>query len=184
LFVALEIPAEVRNGLAALIGEFRALAPQLKWVRAENLHLTLKFIGETDRARLDALRAALAEVRSNQVLELAVQGLGFFPDDQRPRVLWAGLRAPDHLAQLAGGIEAALASLGFPREQRPFAPHFTLARLGDAQLPRPLGEAIRREAARAFGAWHATEFQLIESRLKPAGAEYTTVHSFPFVSER
>jgi 2'-5' RNA ligase len=184
LFVALEIPAEVRDGLAALIREFRALAPRLKWVRAENLHLTLKFIGETERARLDAIRAALAKVRSSQAVELAVQGLGFFPDEQRSRVLWAGVRAPDHLAQLAAGVEAALGPVGFTREQRPFAPHLTLARLEDAQLPKPFREAIRREAARAFGAWQAAQFRLIESRLKPAGAEYTTVQSFPFVSER
>jgi 2'-5' RNA ligase len=183
LFVALEIPPEVRDGLAALIREFRALAPRLKWVRAENLHLTLKFIGETERARLDAICAALAEVRSTHVLELGVHGLGFFPDDQRSRVLWAGLRPPEHVAQLAAAIEAALAAVGFPREQRPFAPHLTLARLEDAQLPLPLREAIRQEGSRAFGAWHATEFQLIESRRKPAGAEYTTVQSFPFVSE-
>ncbi|HXL23721.1 MAG TPA: RNA 2',3'-cyclic phosphodiesterase [Candidatus Dormibacteraeota bacterium] len=183
LFVALEIPAEVRTVLAALIGEFRGLAPQVKWVRAENLHLTLKFIGETESAKLDAIRAALAEVRSSYALAMLVQGLGFFPDDQRPRVLWAGTRAPDHLAQLAMDTDAVLASLGFPREGRPLAPHLTLARLAGTRLPEPLREAIQRDAARAFGAWQASEFHLMESRLKPAGAEYTTVQSFPFVSE-
>jgi 2'-5' RNA ligase len=183
LFVALELPAEVHAGLAALIRELRALAPQVKWVRAENLHLTLKFIGEAESAKLDGIRAALAEVRSSHAVAMLVQGLGFFPDDHRPRVLWAGTRAPDHLAQLAMATDAVLASLGFPREQRPFAPHLTLARLKGMSLPEPLRNAIRRDAARTFGAWQATEFHLIESRLKPAGAEYTTVQSFPFVSE-
>lgn len=183
LFVALEIPAEVRTRLAALIRELRALAPEVKWVRAENLHLTLKFIGETESAKLDAIRAALAEVRSGHAIALLVQGLGFFPDDQRPRVLWAGTRVPDHLAQLAIDTDAVVASLGFPRERRPFAPHLTLARLAGTPIPEPLREAIQRDAVRAFGAWQAREFHLIESRLKPAGAEYTTVQSFPFVSE-
>jgi 2'-5' RNA ligase len=183
LFVALEIPAEVRAGLAALIREFRGLAPQLKWVRAENLHLTLKFIGETESAKLDAIRAALARVGSSHALELIVQGIGFFPGDQRPRVLWAGIRAPGGLAQLAVDVDASLASLGFAREQRPFAPHLTLARLAGTRPPEPLREGIQRQATDAFGTWRATEFHLIESRLKPAGAEYTTLQSFPFVSE-
>jgi 2'-5' RNA ligase len=183
LFVALEIPAEVRAGLAVLIREFRALAPQLKWVRAESLHLTLKFIGETESAKLDAIRAALATVGSSDALELTVQGIGFFPDDQRPRVLWAGIRAPTGLAQLAVEVDASLASLGLAREQRPFAPHLTLARLAGARPPEPLLQAIQRGPARAFGTWQVTEFHLIESRLKPAGAEYTTLQSFPFVPE-
>jgi 2'-5' RNA ligase len=183
LFAALEIPPEVRAEFAALIREFRKLAPQVKWVRAENLHLTLKFIGEAETAKLDAIRAALAEASSSHALELTVQGLGFFPDDKRPRVLWAGIRAPIGLAQLAVAVDASLASLGFAREQRPFAPHLTLARFAGTRPPEPLLEAIQREATHAFGTWRATEFHLVESRLKSAGAEYTTLQSFPFVSE-
>ena len=183
LFVALEIPTELCDSLATIISEFRTLAPKLKWVRPENLHLTLKFIGETEPAELLAIRAALAQVRSNNPAELQLQGLGFFPNDRWPRVFWAGLRASDNLAPLAADIDAACATVGFPREQRPFSPHLTLARLESTLPPGSLREAVLRNAAREFGAFRATQFHLIESKLKPAGAEYTTVQSFPFVSE-
>ena len=183
LFVALEIDTQVRESLAALIGEFRALAPKLKWVRADNLHLTLKFIGETESAKLDAIRAALDGVRSSKPVELQVQGLGFFPNDRWPRVFWAGVHASDNLAALAADIDAACATLGFAREKHPYSPHLTLARLESTHPTGGLRDAIERNKALEFGAFRSAEFHLIESKLKPAGAEYTTVQSFPFVSE-
>jgi 2'-5' RNA ligase len=183
LFVALEIPTEVRETLAELVSQLRGLAPKLKWVRAENLHLTLKFIGEIEIEKLDTIRGALTEVRSSKSVELQVQGLGFFPNERWPRVFWAGLRTSHNLAALAADIDAACAALGFAREQRPFSPHLTLARLESTLPPGSLRDAIQRHAAHEFGAFRATEFHLIESRLKSTGAEYTTVQSFPFVSE-
>jgi len=184
LFVALQIAAEVRESLAALIAEFRPLAAKLKWVRADNLHLTLKFIGETESERLDAVRAALAELRSGKPAELQVRGLGFFPNARWPRVFWAGVQASDNLAALAADIDAACATLGFAREKHSYSPHLTLARLESTHPTGALREAIERDEAREFGSFWASEFHLIESRLKSAGAEYTTVQSFPFVSER
>jgi len=183
LFVALEIPAQVREALAGLIGEFRGLAPKLKWVRLENLHLTLKFIGETENTKLDIIRSALAKVSSNKPVELQIQGLGFFPNERWPRVFWAGLRASENLASLAADIDAACASIDFPREQRAFEPHLTLARLESTLPPGALLNAVQQNQAREFGAFRGTEFHLIESKLKSAGAEYTTLQSFPFVSE-
>jgi 2'-5' RNA ligase len=183
LFVALEIPVQVREGLAALISEFRGLAPKLKWVRPENLHLTLKFIGETESTKLDSFRSVLANVSLSRPVELQIQGLGFFPNERWPRVFWAGLRASDNLASLAADIDAACASIGLQRERRPFSPHLTLARLESTLPPGALLNAIQQNTAREFGAFRLAEFRLIESKLKPAGAEYTTVQSFPFVSE-
>ena len=183
LFVALEIPAAVRDRLAALVSEFRPLATKLKWVRADNLHLTLKFIGETESAKLAGIREALNSVLSNKPVELQVQGLGFFPNDRWPRVFWAGVRASDNLATLAADIDAACATLRFAREKRPYSPHLTLARLESTLPPGSLREAIERNASHDFGTFQTTEFHLIESKLKPAGAEYTSVQSFSFVSE-
>src|SRR5579864_821033 len=96
LFVALEIPAAVRDNLATLIDELRAAdassssKDRARWVRPENLHVTLKFIGNLDASKLDSIRAALAEVRSETGVQLRFRGLGFFPNDRRPRVFWAG----------------------------------------------------------------------------------------------
>jgi RNA 2',3'-cyclic 3'-phosphodiesterase len=183
LFVALEIPGEVRARLATLISELRPLAPTIKWVRTENLHLTLKFIGQTEAQRLEVIRTALAPIRSRDAIELKFRGLGFFPNKNRPRVLWAGINAPPGLAELADGIQAAMAEIEFPRQDRTFAPHLTLARLDGERLTDAFRAVINRREDREFGAMRATEFHLIESKLKSTGAEYTTVQTFRFASE-
>jgi 2'-5' RNA ligase len=182
LFVALEIPSEVRKNLAALIESLRAVSPQARWERPENLHVTLKFIGEVPEARLSDIRAALASVRSEHPITLDFRGLGFFPNEKHPRVFWAGIEASPNLKTLAANIDGATEKLGIPLEQRPFSPHLTLARFEPPRLPEKLRAAIQESAGREFGSLRTTQFQLIESKLKRSGAEYTTVESFPFAA--
>lgn len=181
LFVALQIPPAVRKNLAEFLEELRALSSQPRWVRAENLHVTLKFIGELQPEKLDAIRAALSAVHSDRLVTLDFRGLGFFPNEKRPRVFWAGIEVSANLAQLASDIDRATEELGIPREQRPFSPHLTLARFEPLGLPEALRSAIQKNAKREFGSVAAKEFHLIESKLKPSGAEYTTLETFPFV---
>ena len=183
LFIAIEISQEVRAALAVLLKEFRAIAPQVKWVHPENMHLTLKFLGETDSSKLSAMQAALTAIRSSQPINLHFRGLGFFPNAKRARVFWAGMEASPNLPALAAEIDQAMHRLGFPLEDRPFSPHLTLARFQPPGLPPKLAAAAQEDASHEFGSLVAREFQLIESKLKPAGAEYTTLQSFPFVAE-
>jgi 2'-5' RNA ligase len=188
LFVALGIPSAVRDQLAALIKEVRALGPapsakKVRWVRPENIHVTLKFIGEAAPTKLEAIRLALAAVRSADAVDLLVHGLGFFPNQIRPRVLWAGMEASLNLAPLAGDIDRALGGVGFALEKRPFTPHLTLARFEPSGVSRELSRAVEENATREFGVLRAGEFHLIESTLKPSGAEYTTLQSFAFATE-
>jgi len=183
LFVALEIPSDIRENLAALIRELRAIAPKEKWVRAENVHVTLKFIGEVAPEKVTAIRQALSSVRSDLAVKLDFRGLGFFPDEKHPRVFWAGISATPNLKTLAADIETALEKVGVPREQRPFSPHLTLARFETRKLPPNLQAAVRQNMAREFGTLETTQFHLIESKLKPSGAEYTTLQSFSFAGE-
>ena len=188
LFVALEIPADVRDNLAAVIRELNKLSSQAaskppRWVRPENLHVTLKFIGETAPGMLDAIRDALAGIRVNKPIDINCKGLGFFPDDRRPQVLWAGLDASGNLPRLAEDVDRALETVGVAHEKRAFTPHLTLARFDPPRLPEKLRDAINPTAARDFGSFQARQFHLIESRTKPSGAEYTTLHSFAFRAE-
>jgi RNA 2',3'-cyclic 3'-phosphodiesterase len=180
LFVALEIPSAVRENLAALLKPLRAVSPQTRWVRPENLHVTLKFVGEVAEAKLAGFRGALAGVRSEQPVTLDFRGLGFFPDEKHPRVFWAGIAASPNLKTLAADIDKATEKLGIMIEKRPFSPHLTLARFEPPRLPEKLRAAIQENAARDFGSLRTSQFHLIESKLKPTGAEYTTVDSFPF----
>lgn len=183
LFVALEIPPEVRENLAALIRELRAVDSRPKWVRAENLHVTLKFIGETAPERLEGIREALLAVRSSATVTLCFRSLGFFPHERRPRVFWAGMNASANLAELARDIEGALEKSGVPPEQRAFSPHLTLARLNDARISRKLGAEIQSRLAWEFGSYQTSEFHLYESKLKPGGAEYKRLASYSFFAE-
>ena len=180
LFVALEIPSTVRENLATLLISMRAIAKEPRWVRAENLHVTLKFLGEVAESKINAVRSALGEIRSDKPVSLEFCGLGFFPNEKHPRVLWAGMEAQPNLKTLAGDIERALEKLGVPREKREFSPHLTLARFERPRLPEALRKLIDDNEQRGFGSLRTNEFHLIQSRLKPAGAEYTTVATFPF----
>ena len=182
LFVALEIPQEVRKNLAGLLKGLRAISPQTKWVRAENLHLTLKFIGEVPEANLAGIRSALAVAKSDAPVRLEARGLGFFPNPRHPRVLWAGIESSPNLKTLAEGIGLALEKVGIAREKRAFSPHLTLARFEPSRLEEKLRAAIEEKSSVEFGEVFATQFHLIESKLKPAGAEYTTVESFTFAT--
>ena len=188
LFVALEIPAAVRDNLAALIKDLRSLSSRLadkrpRWVHPENLHVTLKFIGEVAPARLEGIRSALLAIRSDAAVEMHFRGLGFFRDENYPRVLWAGLEATPNLPSLAADIDRALESQGIAREQRGFAAHLTLARFEPPGLHEKLRAAIQQSGEPEFGSFQAREFHLIESKLKPSGAAYTTLATFPFTKE-
>jgi RNA 2',3'-cyclic 3'-phosphodiesterase len=182
LFIAIALPDEIRAALTRFIGELRAIAPKTKWVRAENLHVTLKFLGETDPARLPGVQNALASVRNAESVTLDFQGVGFFPNERRPRVFWVDMQASANLKALAEAMDHEMHKLGFPLENRPFTPHLTLARFEPPGASPPLAAAAKQNAQRTFGSLITNEFHLIESRLKPRGAEYTTIQSFPFVA--
>lgn len=180
LFVALDIPEDIRQALAATVRTLRVACPDARWARIDGLHATLKFIGETPGEKLEPIKSALATVQAAAPITLQFRGAGFFPDMRRPRVLWAGIEAGPDLAALARDVENSLAPLGIARETRAFSPHLTLAR-----FDRPRGLALLHAALAAagpleFGATTAKEFHLYQSVLKRGGAEYTRLVTFSF----
>jgi RNA 2',3'-cyclic 3'-phosphodiesterase len=185
LFVALDFPDAVRQSLRELIARLKPECRGAKWVRPEAMHITLKFIGEVDAEKLDPIRAALATVHSTQPVDLHFRGLGFFPNERRPRVLWCGMEASANLAELAASIERALVPLGIAAESRDFVPHLTLARFqtegGSRRDLEKLVRAADELKSYDFGETRETEFHLIESMLKPSGAEYKRQQTFPIV---
>jgi 2'-5' RNA ligase len=183
VFVALDVPEEVRGALGYVISRLRETGSGARWIRPEGMHITLKFIGETPEATIPPIRGALAGLRSPSPVEMSFRGLGFFPDARRPRVFWAGIESSPNLGEIAASVERALEPLGFPREARPFHPHLTLARLQPGVATDRLREAVKRLGAAEFGAARAAEFYLYQSVLKPSGAEYTRLASFPFVED-
>src|SRR5215472_11660599 len=180
LFVAIDIPEEVRSAISSAVAKLRPAAPKARWVRIEGLHVTLKFIGETPTDKVGAIRSALSSVPARGPIGIQFRGLGFFPNPRRPRVFWAGVEAKPELADLAGAVDAELHLLGIAREERAFAPHLTLARFDPPGAQHALHAAIEKSGTLEFGAVTATEFHLYQSVLKPGGAEYTRLATFPF----
>jgi len=185
LFVALDLPGDVRDALGDLIGRLKPLCKGARWTRPEGMHITLKFIGHViadgDAERFAGARAALATVRSDAPVEIHFRGVGFFPDARRPRVAYCGVEASPNLAPLAADVERALEPLGIPREDRAFVPHLTLARFRSFGGVEKLVRAAEEMKAADFGSARETEFHLYESLLKPSGAEYRKLASYPFV---
>jgi 2'-5' RNA ligase len=128
LFVALDIPYDVRAAIGALAIKLRGVCRDARWVRIEGAHITLKFIGEVATERAEDIKKSLANAHVATPIKMSFRGLGFFPNERRPRVLWAGIEAGADLSALAAVVETTLEPLGITREKRPFSPHLTLAR--------------------------------------------------------
>jgi RNA 2',3'-cyclic 3'-phosphodiesterase len=181
LFVALDLPDPVREAIRGLIAQLKPESLSARWVRPEGMHITLKFLGETDPSKLDSIRSALSAVHSPQPVEMRFGGLGFFPSERRPRVIWIGVEASPNLAKLAADVEHALHPLGFAPESRAFVPHLTLARF---ESPKGVESLVRRAGelgASHFGSASETQFHLFQSILRPSGAEYRRLETFAFV---
>ena len=134
-FIAIDLPEDIKAeigrqqaALRAALAQASARDRKINWTRPGGIHLTLKFLGETDR--VNQVIEALQGIGPLEKFSVEVKGFGFFPDARRPRVLWTGIEAPPVLAELARRAETALEKLGFAPEQRAFTPHLTLARFG------------------------------------------------------
>jgi 2'-5' RNA ligase len=149
------------------------------WVARDNLHLTLKFLGDVEAERLGDVTAALAAALAGcPAFDLSIEGLGAFPTASRPRVLWAGVgEGREAAAALARCVDAALAPLGFPPESRPFAAHVTLGRVRVPRTDRRLAEALA--ASGALGRQRVSHAALMRSDLSPRGSRYTEVAALP-----
>jgi RNA 2',3'-cyclic 3'-phosphodiesterase len=187
LFVALNIDPEIRQRIGDFRNKMRAYAPDVRWVEPETFHITLQFIGETEK--LAEIRDALQHVQA-AAIPLGFRGTGFFPNPKSPRVFWVGIESDEHLQELATKIGDALRPLGFKQESGPYKPHLTLARAGSGR-PRParggssasglrvVGIKLDGVAPPDFGSMTAREFCFYESKLSPSGATYTKLNQYP-----
>jgi 2'-5' RNA ligase len=184
-FIAIVLPESVIRQLAQVQRQLERQAPleSVRWVKPEGIHLTMKFLGDTPVGKLDAIRAALTAVAS-QTLPCAftVGGLGCFPNARRPRVIWVGVQPMgEELASLQRAVERAMKPLGFLPEGREFTPHLTLGRVRDRIPPTDLarlGALLSSTDIGTLGEVQAHSFALIQSVLKPSGAEYIPLAEF------
>jgi 2'-5' RNA ligase len=179
LFVAIDIPVDVKDNLRALLDRFKPLA-KLNWSPVDNLHITTKFIGEWPETRLDEMKTALPAVSAPGPIDIEIRGLGWFPNPRHPRVFWAGVEGSEPLGNLARVTEQATAKLGVPVEERPYSPHLTLARIRNPVPLHSLREAVSTHESQSFGRFRASAFYLYLS----AGGRYTRLKEFALNSDK
>src|SRR5580658_705373 len=190
VFVALDIDDAVRGRIVRFLEGVRGFAPDVRWVRPESLHVTLKFIGEKQEEEVEEIKRALARIVSDN-FEIGFRGYGFFPGVKAPRVFWLGIDGGPKLDSLAQAVDETLARLDIPKEEHAFSAHLTLARGGGGSgSPRKQkGAAPNRSFQRLqeklaalptpeFDTMTAREFFLFQSQLSPGGSKYTKLAGF------
>jgi len=180
LFIALDIPSDIRQRLSQYVDRVRVFAPDARWARIESLHVTLKFIGEVKDAKVQEIKTPLLHITA-QAFQVEFKNAGFFPAPKSARVFWAGVNASEALPQLAADIEQSLEPLGIEREKRAYHAHLTLARAPEdnRQCFRLLQEGLGAEEPPQFGTMTAQEFFLYQSQIMRGGARYTKLQRFP-----
>jgi RNA 2',3'-cyclic 3'-phosphodiesterase len=162
LFTAIDLPPEILFRLERLVAALRPEA-LIKWSPLDNLHVTIKFIGEWPESRLDELHTALASITLRQPFEIQLSELGWFPNERHPRVLWAGVHGGFALNQLADDTEECLVPLGIEKEEREFSPHLTLGRIKNPVPLRGLRQKVDEMKATVIGTFKASHFTLFRS---------------------
>lgn len=174
-FIAIDISEDVRRALDSFIGELKPEGSNVRWVRIEGIHLTLKFLGNIPHSMTGEIEQAMSRAaKGTGTFEVQVKGAGAFPNLKKPRVYWVGIDEPSgKLADLAKRIEDELKALGFETENRAFKPHLTLGRVKFGGKAGRLAEIVGGARDRSFGSFEAKELVLFKSDLKPGGAVYS-----------
>ena len=186
-FLAIEPPEDILQAMSGLQEKLkREVSGKISWTRPEGRHLTLKFFGDVSMEDVDKISAAVQNrVASGLSLNLKVEKLGVFPDARKPRVLWCGMAGDvAQLSVLQKQLDIDFDALGFPKDDRPFRAHLTLARIKDPRGVSGLGEALAKHGAFAAGEFICRELVLFQSRLMPQGAVYTKLAAFRQHRER
>lgn len=175
IFIAIELEKEIKETLSAFIRELDTGSRNIKWVKLQGMHLTLKFLGETPQEKVTEVQSVLEAASSEHPpFKLVLKGTGTFPPEARiPRVLWIGIEENPALKTIQARIENDLHKIRFPREQRQFHPHLTLGRVKSPGNLGPVIHTLGQNRNAEFGRMNVDKITLFQSTLKPTGAEYT-----------
>jgi 2'-5' RNA ligase len=181
IFIALDIPVAIRAHMLEYTERARGLAPEARWARPEGLHVTLKFVGEVNDAKVQDIKTALATVKAAP-FAVKFENAGFFPSPKSPRVFWIGVEGGSALRDLAAAVDRATQEVGIAKEDRVYSPHLTLARAGSGpgahhQLS-PLASLLQAGSPPQFGTMTAREFFLYQSQPQKGGSKYTKLQRF------
>ena len=176
-FVAVDV--ECGPELRRVLRELNEMGRAVRAMSPDNLHVTLKFLGDVPLEQTASIATAITDaVSATATFTAELRGLGTFPHLDRPTVVWAGFAEPELIAQLAESMEAALGPLGFSRERRPFHPHVTIARI-NSRPPDSLRQLVEHHAATDFGPIAVEAVELYQSELSSSGPRYTVLARAP-----
>ena len=183
-FIAVEIPLELRKAVCEATAPLqKGIGSAVRWVPMENMHLTLKFLGDVSPANVEMLSQMLrAEVELIHCFDLHLSGLGSFPNLKRPRVLYIGIQAPATLEALQRGIDSDSRRLGYESEERGFSPHLTIGRVKQtvtATEQQIIRRALEETRIDSLGTARVDSVHLYKSDLRPSGSVYTRLYSAP-----
>jgi 2'-5' RNA ligase len=178
IFIAIDLPAGIREAVTALQAQLRRAGSDVRWEQPANFHCTLKFLGDVDPGALpEVLTCSATAIGESPRFVAEIASIGCFPDTRRPKVVWVGCRNGDgRLDALKRRLDAALAQLGFAPEERPFSPHLTLGRVKGTRGLHDLLSTMERCTFEPHS-MQVSEVVVMRSVLKPEGAEYTIVQS-------
>jgi len=182
-FIALDLSAEIHQHLQQVIQDFQQKlgSSPVRWVPVENIHLTLKFLGDVSISNLDVLTEIVQSVSdSHHVFVISVGGIGGFPNERRPRVVWVGVEAPAELLAVQRNIDMETSRLGYESDKRGFSPHLTLGRVSRNATVRQLrnvSTVLENSKVGFLGVTTVRQVHLYRSDLQPGGAVYTKVYT-------
>lgn len=181
-FIAIEIPLEIREAVYKATASLqKGIGSAVRWVPVENLHLTLKFLGDVSPTNVEMLSQTLrAEADLFPCFDLRLHGLGSFPNLKRPRVIYIGVQAPATFEGLQRGIESASRKLGYESEERGFSPHLTIGRVrqnATAAEQQTIRRTLQETRIDSLGTARVDSVHLYKSDLKPAGSVYTRLYT-------
>lgn len=177
-FIAIDISEEIRDALGLIQSHLKYSGADVKWVEPHNIHLTLKFIGEIDEKKADAVKAVLDAVGKNfSAFDITIKDIGVFPKMEFPRVVWVGLdKGAEESKRLAQAIDEGLSKIGFQKEERPFAAHLTVGRVKSPMNKDKLKAKIKDCQPPASSPHKISSVILFRSTLTPSGPIYTKLH--------
>ena len=180
-FIAVDIGHAVRGELAKLQLRLKRAHADARWVKPENIHLTLAFLGDVDIARIRPLEAAMDQnLQGLEKFSLTFAGTGTFGRPRQPRVIWAGINDSPPLTELQRKTNDALQDAGIDFDTKPFSPHLTIGRVKSPRHVAALLDELEKEKTPGFGRVEISEVLLFKSVLKPGGAEYSVLYRVPF----
>jgi len=175
-FIAVRIPDEIKQSIGRVIDALSITGADVKWVNPANIHVTLKFLGNTDEQLVGPISAVLEKkISSYAPFYIKIAGVGSFPDRKRPRVIWIGIRDSGELKSLQQDIDIEMIRFGYAAEDRPFSPHLTIGRVRSGKKSMEMLKALESFNERDFGQIEIKGVALMKSELKSTGAEYLSL---------